>query len=400
MSVDSIERVASKQAEWKALSVQSKMELLQEIKNNLSALNMDDMVQLLGIPEATMMGFAPTSTEEGHTEACLAGFMYALVVGGAVGKLLAAYQCAAGITPKHKWPQLESVVNSSGRLTVKTIPVLPEDKYGLMAKSSAEVWLTPGATEFVNGDAFDLAAFENDETGCRVVLAAGNHCFLSAVDCLHGLFYCKQTVFLKHHPVRNHHDVILRKITKPLIDRGYFDTELDTGSLPRSQAIVHHPAVTHVHLTGGKATHDVIVWGPTSQRDVPVLKANMTSELGCVTPWIVAPQAWTAAQMDHQVKQLFAAVYSNAGANCNSPKVVVLTKTWPQAAEFVRQLCEEMKNHPLPVAYYPGSKERWTAFRQAYPDAVELGDDSIKTIGQRGLASSAVVLPWLLIDGC
>jgi hypothetical protein len=103
--------------------------------------------------------------------------------------------------------------------------------------------------------------------------------------------------------------------------------------------------------------------------------------------------------MDHQVKQLFAALYSNAGANCNSPKVVVLTKTWPQAAEFVRQLWEEMKNHPLPVAYYPGSKERWIAFRQAYPDAVELGDDSIKTIGQRGLASSAVVLPWLLIDG-
>jgi aldehyde dehydrogenase (NAD(P)+) len=370
MTVDSIERVASQQAEWKALSVCSKMELLQEIKSNLSAMNMDDIVQLLGIPEATMMGFAPNSTDEGHMEACQAGFMYALVVGGVVGKLLAAYQCAAGVTPKHKQPKLESVQNSSGRVTVQTIPVLAEDKYGLMAKSSAEVWLTPGA-DFVEGDAFDLDSFQNDATGCRVVLAAGNHCFLSAVDCLHGLFYCNQTVFLKHHPVRNHQ---------------------------RSQAIVSHAAVTHVHLTGGKATHDAIVWGG-KQRDVPVLKANMTSELGCVTPWIVAPQAWTDAQMDHQVKQLFAALYSNAGANCNSPKVVILTKKWPQAAEFVRKLCEEMKNNPLPVAYYPGSKERWTAFRQAYPEAVELGDDSVKTIGQRGLADSTVVLPWLLMNG-
>jgi hypothetical protein len=130
-----------------------------------------------------------------------------------------------------------------------------------------------------------------------------------------------------------------------------------------------------------------------------VLKANMTSELGCVTPWIVAPQVWSETQMDHQVKQLFAALYSNAGCNCNSPKAVILTKEWPQAADFVRKLCQEMKSHPLPVAYYPGSKERWTAFRQAYPDAVEVGDDSIKTTSQRGLVDSAVVLPWLLIDG-
>jgi hypothetical protein len=54
MSIDSIKHVASKQAEWKALSVR-KMELLQEIKSNLSALNMEDKMQLLGIP-ATMMG--------------------------------------------------------------------------------------------------------------------------------------------------------------------------------------------------------------------------------------------------------------------------------------------------------------------------------------------------------
>jgi aldehyde dehydrogenase (NAD(P)+) len=387
MSIDSIEHVASKQAEWKALSVHSKMELLQEIKSNLSALNMEDMMQLLGIPEATMMGFVPNSTDEAHMEACQAGFMYAFVVGGVIGKLIAAYQCAAGVTQKHKQPKLISARNSSGRVTVQTIPVLAEDKYGLLAKSSAEVWLKEGS-DFAKG-AFDLDSFQNDATGCRVVLAAGNQSFLSAVDCLQGLFYCNQTVFLKHHPVRNYHDVILRKIMKPLIDRGYFDTELDTGNMQRSQAIVSHPAVTHVHLTGGKATHDAIVWG-THQRDVPVLKANMTSELGCVTPWIVAPQVWTDVQMDHQVKQLYAALYSNAGANCNCPKVVILTKAWPQAAEFVRKLCAEMKNNP-PNIYY-----RLKDVELSGLSDVEI-DDSIRL--PVSAARVAVVLPWLLMDG-
>jgi acyl-CoA reductase-like NAD-dependent aldehyde dehydrogenase len=159
-----------------------------------------------------------------------------------------------------------------------------------------------------------------------------------------------------------------------------------------------------VHLSGGSSTHDAIVWGSDSgtsitQRDVPVSKAGMTSELGCVTPWIVAPQAWTDAQMNHQVKQFFAALYSNPGANCNSPKVVILAKTWQHNSQLVDKLCQEMKRNPLPVAYYPGSKERSTTFQQAYPDALGLGDDSTQANCQRGLTASATVLPWLLMDG-
>ena len=233
-----------------------------------------------------------------------------------------------------------------------------------------------------------------------VVLGAGNHCFLSAVDCLHGLFVKNSVVFLKHHPLRGHQDSILRRILQPLIDRGYFDSERDSG-LARTREIVYHPAVSRVHLTGGKATHDAIVWGDNPQqppRQQPLLQAEMTSELGCVSPWIVAPQAWTDAQLEHQVQHLFGSMYSNAGANCNSPKVVIMTRDWPHAADFCRKLVREMERAPPPVAYYPGTTERWNRFRQAYGQAKEYGDVSLKAIQQRGLQPNATVLPWLVVD--
>lgn len=204
---------------------------------------------------------------------------------------------------------------------------------------------------------------------------------------------------MKHHPIRNYHDDLLRKILQPLIVRGYFDAEIDTGSIVRNQEIVYHPTVSHVHLTGGKVAHDAIVWGSVGhQRDKPVLKAQITSELGCVTPWIVAPQEWTPKQLNHQVKLLFASMYSGAGANCNSPKVVILTKDWPHAKDFVKRLCLEMEINSVPLSYYPGAKERWDKFRKAYPDAAEYGDISTKVAKDRQLKATAVLLPWLVVD--
>jgi hypothetical protein len=66
----------------------------------------------------------------------------------------------------------------------------------------------------------------------------------------------------------------------------------------------------------------------------------------------------------------------------------------------VETLCEAMKNHPLPISYYPGCAERWHKFRNAYPNqANEIGniDDRKRTQQERQLHDSAVILPWLVI---
>jgi hypothetical protein len=60
-----------------------------------------------------------------------------------------------------------------------------------------------------------------------------------------------------------------------------------------------------VHLTGGIHTHDALVWGSTPEiqeankrNKSPVLKAQMFSELGAITPYIVMPSADVCSQGD------------------------------------------------------------------------------------------------------
>ena len=34
-----------------------------------------------------------------------------------------------------------------------------------------------------------------------------------------------------------------------------------SGDIPEGSFVLNHPAVQHVHMTGGAPTHDTIVWG-------------------------------------------------------------------------------------------------------------------------------------------
>ena len=56
-SIDPVQRIADKQAEWQALSIPDKATLLQEILDTINALDVDTVVEWLGNADATMMGF-------------------------------------------------------------------------------------------------------------------------------------------------------------------------------------------------------------------------------------------------------------------------------------------------------------------------------------------------------
>jgi hypothetical protein len=99
---------------------------------------------------------------------------------------------------------------------------------------------------------------------------------------------------------------------------------------------------------------------------------------------------------------LYASLYSNAGANCNSPKVLVLPRDWPYARELVSLVIALMKKHPLPVSYYPGTRDRWMAFRNAYHGDLAQEYSATFSDQQRPLldtAASEWLLPWLVVDG-
>lgn len=49
--------------------------------------------------------------------------------------------------------------------------------------------------------------------------------------------------------------------------------------------------------------------------------------------------------------------------------MVLLAAEWPQADEFVAAVKAELARLPLPAPYYPGIRQRYQAFKEAYPQA-------------------------------
>ena len=68
-------------------------------------------------------------------------------------------------------------------------------------------------------------------------------------------------------------------ILAPLASRGYYVGNIAGVDVTREA--LQHPSTGWMHMTGGGATHDAIVWGPTSQiqeqnkaADTPILKVG------------------------------------------------------------------------------------------------------------------------------
>ena len=108
--------------------------------------------------------------------------------------------------------------------------------------------------------------------------------FLALCDALHLAFVDGAAVLLKYHPLQASIQPFIDYLLEPLAQRGVF-TGVTCG-VPTTQHLVQSPLVDRVHLTGGNATHDAIVWGPDPTQQArhkaagqPVLTKPITSEL-------------------------------------------------------------------------------------------------------------------------
>ena len=212
-----------------------------------------------------------------------------------------------------------------------------------------------------------------------LVLGAGNQSFLAFGDIMHEMFVKGNVTILKHHPVRDFCAPYYDALFIDLIEDGFFVSTL--GDLELSSWLCKHELIESIHITGGTATHDVIMWGNTLEEqtinksnNTPVLSKPMTSELGCVTPWLVCSGVeWTEQELKRHASHLAKAFVSQNSCNCLSPKLIVLDEDWPQCDEFISYLREQLKTVKSPPPYYPGSQERFNKFIRAYPnEALEL----------------------------
>ena len=86
----------------------------------------------------------------------------------------------------------------------------------------------------------------------------------------------------KHHPIRPFLFEPYYYLLKPLMMENILYMVLDETSF-YTDNVISNSLVSHIHFTGSVKTLNSI-----SHKT----KARITSELGCVTPWIVLPGSW------------------------------------------------------------------------------------------------------------
>jgi len=250
-----------------------------------------------------------------------------------------------------------------------------------------EVWIEPGKPAS-QGRIYRQE--QNPTAGVALVLGAGNVSAIAPMDALSKLFAENQVVLLKLNPVNEYVKPFLETALQPLIEGGFL--AIVTGGAEVGAALCQHPGIDTIHITGSHHTHDAIVWGNTpteqSQRKAtnqPIISKPITSELGCVTPILVVPGRWSAADLRYQAQHVASMVAHNASFNCVAGKVLVLDKHWPQRGEFLSAIKSALAATPARKAYYPGAQERYQAFLDRYPQAIALAP------------RTPDIVPWTLI---
>ncbi|MEU0987872.1 aldehyde dehydrogenase family protein [Streptomyces sp. NPDC005953] len=264
-----------------------------------------------------------------------------------------------------------------GRVAVRVLPHSVYDRL-LLSGFSAEVWMPPGVTTEEIRSRAGLALRRPEETGgVGVVLGAGNITSIPVLDVLYELYAHNRVVVLKLNPVTDGLLAVFRAVLAPLIDIGA--VRVLTGGPDIGAHLVHHPSVSHVHMTGSAATHDAIVFGTGTEgtnrkrAGTPLLDKPVTSELGGVSPTIVLPGTWSDADLRFQAEHVATQRLHNGGYNCVASQVVIISSQWAQKDRFLVHLRAALAKAPDRPAYYPGSDDRLAGALAEYSGARRIG---------------------------
>lgn len=361
---------------WTALTLDQRARLLDRLHASISAT----------AAEWADVAARSKSLDPGHPlrgEEWLSGPYGALVLVDA----LATSMCrlAAGGSP------LDGVrveAGPGGRLRVQAFPLNAIDGL-LLSGFTGEVWLEPGVTAAEARTAAGLAQrHPTTSGGVGLVLGAGNITSIPVADVLSELIARNRVSLLKLNPTQDALIPVFERALAPLIEPGFLRIVVGGGDV--GAHLTAHRSIDHVHITGSAATFDAIVWGtgPQGRRrrreGRPLLKKPITAELGGVSPIIVVPGDWSAADIRYQAEHIATMRLQNAGHNCIAGQVVIISSDWPQREQFVAALRRAYDEAPVRPVWYPGSDARMDAAAAAYPAAqwwgqstrllVEVGD--------------------------
>src|SRR5512133_4066820 len=94
-------------------------------------------------------------------------------------------------------------------------------------------------------------------------------------------------------------------------------------------------------------------------RGEPLLRKEITSELGNVTPVIVVPGPWSDRELAYQADSVAGMLVHNASFNCVAGKVLVTPRGWALRDRFLELVRGFLTRSPARRAWYPGAEDRW-----------------------------------------
>ena len=291
-SVDDLQGLSSKRVEWAEMGYSEKLKILEEMYTIFSTQisheewareSMAVQGYSLVLPEVLL------AVEIMVTTNVIAKDLLSLIE---MYRNLASTDKPSPVKNSRTFTKGES--NDGIYSAVEVFPYASGDAMGPDADWKVEVW--------VEGDEVKQSPPPRKGRLC-LLLGAGNQTVLAFCDALHLLFVESMTVVVKHNPVREFNHKWMLQVFEPLIRRGFFASTV--GGIKESKVLLADKHIDHVHMTGGKATHDIIVWGDLVKRDHKVLNVPITSELGAVTPCIFGPSssnAWPKKEIEHYAK--------------------------------------------------------------------------------------------------
>jgi acyl-CoA reductase-like NAD-dependent aldehyde dehydrogenase len=266
-----------------------------------------------------------------------------------------------------------AVHERDGRTYVDVMPATRWDSL-LLNGFTAQVWLRPGITaEQARSRAGGRYRGRPGSPGVAVVLGAGNVAAITPLDIVHKLYAEDQVVVAKMNPVNAYLRPHLERIFEEFIRRDW--VRFADGGAAEGAYLAAHPGVDSIHVTGSDRTYNAIVWGTGTEADrrraadQPLVTKPFSSELGGVSPCIVVPGPWSAADFRYQAEHIVTSKLNNSGHNCIASQVLILPRDWPGTQRLLDEIRGVLHELPPRPDYYPGADERLAAVRAAHPEA-------------------------------
>ncbi len=275
------------------------------------------------------------------------------------------------------------------------VDVFPNGLYDRMLLSGfhAEVWMQPCVTPASLRDSI-AALYRQSTPPCgkvALVLGAGNIASIAPLDALNKLYAEGQVCLLKMNPVNDYLGPIFEDVFGAFVTAGFM--RFAYGGVEVGEYLTAHSGIDEIHMTGSIRTHDAIVFGSGEEGaerkrlNQPRLTKRLTSELGNVSPTIVVPGPWSAADIRFQAEHIATQKLNNNGFNCIGAQVLVLSGDWPQIPALLDAIRDVIRKLLPRFAYYPGTAQRQAKVVSRHPDA-ELLDPAAEGQVPRTLVTS------------